>query len=76
MRMNFFLILVPIYSDSLFLPTTIKGLGHTRVTAQLFNTPPNLIAFIPVLAFACTSDRNAMRGPPIVLDHFKPPCDT
>ncbi|KAK4631280.1 hypothetical protein CLAFUR4_02619 [Fulvia fulva] len=67
MSINFFLILVPIYSYSLFLPTIIKGLGYTRVTAQLFTVPPNFLAFLSVLAFAWTSDRIKMRGPLIVL---------
>lgn len=63
MSLNFFLILVPIYSYSLFLPTIIKGLGYTNVTAQLFTVPPNFLAFLSVIAFAWTSDRIKMRGP-------------
>jgi len=63
MSLNFFLILVPIYSFSLFLPSIIKGLGYTNVTAQLFTVPPNFLAFLSVIAFAWTSDRIKMRGP-------------
>lgn len=67
MSINFFLILVPIYSYSLFLPTIIKGLEYTRVTAQLFTVPPNFLAFLSVLLFAWASDQIKMRGPLIVL---------
>ena len=67
MSLNFFLILIPIYSYSLFLPTIIKGLGYSRVTAQLFTVPPNFLAFLSVLAFAWTSDRIKMRGPLIAI---------
>ncbi|KXT15565.1 hypothetical protein AC579_9957 [Pseudocercospora musae] len=67
MSLNFFLILIPIYSYSLFLPTIIKGMGYSRVTAQLFTVPPNFLAFLSVLAFAWTSDRIKMRGPMIVI---------
>ena len=49
MSINFFLILVPIYSYSLFLPSIISGLGYNRITAQLFTVPPNFIAFLVVL---------------------------
>lgn len=66
MSINFFLILVPIYSYSLFLPTIISGLGYERVTAQLFTVPPNFLAFLSVIAFAWTSDKLKMRGPLIV----------
>ncbi|SMR63026.1 unnamed protein product [Zymoseptoria tritici ST99CH_3D1] len=67
MSLNFFLILVPIYSYSLFLPSIIKGLGYTNVTAQLFTVPPNFLAFLSVILFAWTSDRIKMRGPLILV---------
>jgi hypothetical protein len=67
MSINFFLILVPIYSFSLFLPSIISGLGYHRVTAQLFTVPPNFLAFLSVIAFAWTSDYIKMRGPLIVV---------
>ncbi|KAI5368153.1 Putative major facilitator superfamily, MFS transporter superfamily [Septoria linicola] len=63
MSLNFFLILIPIYSYSLFLPSIVKGLGYKNVTAQLFTVPPNFLAFLSVIAFAWTSDRIKMRGP-------------
>ena len=67
MSLNFFLILVPIYSYSLFLPSIIKGLGFTAVHAQLLTVPPNFLAFLTVIAFAFTSDKLKMRGPMILL---------
>jgi hypothetical protein len=67
MSLNFFLILVPIYSYSLFLPSIIKGLGYTAITAQLFTVPPNFLAFLSVIIFAWTSDKIKMRGPLILV---------
>ena len=63
MSLNFFLILIPIYSYSLFLPSIISGLGYKRVTAQLFTVPPNFLAFLSVILFAWTSDKLKKRGP-------------
>jgi hypothetical protein len=63
MSMNFFLILIPIYSYSLFLPSIIAGLGYKRITAQLFTVPPNFLAFLVVLIASWISDRIKMRGP-------------
>ncbi|KAK4502281.1 hypothetical protein PRZ48_005706 [Zasmidium cellare] len=58
----FFLIITPIYSFSLFLPTIIKSLGYSRVVSQLFTVPPNICGFFTVL-FACwISDRTKQRG--------------
>ncbi|KAM0715366.1 hypothetical protein Q7P37_008864 [Cladosporium fusiforme] len=67
MSINFFLILVPIYSFSLFLPSIISGLGYQRVTAQLFTVPPNFLAFLVVLIASWISDRVKMRGPLIAI---------
>jgi MFS family permease len=61
MSINFFLILVPIYSFSLFLPSIIAGLGYKRITAQLFTVPPNFLAFLVVLMASWISDRIKMR---------------
>lgn len=66
MSLNFFLILVPIYSYSLFLPTIISGLGYANVTAQLLTVPPNALAFFSVLLCCWTSDRIKKRGPMIL----------
>lgn len=40
LSLNFFAIITPIYSFSLFLPTIISELGYSNVTAQLFTVPP------------------------------------
>lgn len=63
LSLNFFAIITPIYSYSLFLPTIIKNLGYTNVHAQLLTVPPNVCAFLTVLATGWTSDRLRMRGP-------------
>lgn len=63
LSLNFFAIITPIYSYSLFLPTIIKGLGYTSVKAQLFTVPPNMGAFFMVLLVTWASDKTHMRGP-------------
>ncbi|KAA6411779.1 MAG: MFS general substrate transporter [Lasallia pustulata] len=63
LSLNFFAIITPIYSFSLFLPTIISGLGYTRVTAQLFTVPPNMGAFLMVLICSTLSDTIKARGP-------------
>ena len=81
--LNFFLIITPyvsvvilsptsltfhsIYSFSLFLPTIISGLGYTRVTAQLFTVPPNMVGFFSVLLGTYASDRFKARGPIMIV---------
>ena len=67
MSLNFFLILIPIYSYSLFLPSIIEGLDYSDVTAQLFTVPPNFLAFLVVIATSYISDKIKMRGPLILL---------
>jgi MFS family permease len=65
MSFNFFLILIPIYSFSLFLPSIIKGLvapGTAITTTQLLTVPPNALAFLTVLLISYLSDRYARRG--------------
>ncbi len=62
----FFLILIPIYSYSLFLPSIIEGLGYSNVTAQLFTVPPNFLAFLVVIGVSFLSDKLKMRGPLIL----------
>ena len=59
---NFFAIITPIYSYALFLPTIISDLGYTRVTAQLFTVPPNMVAFCTVILGCYLSDRFKVRG--------------
>ncbi|MCJ1303746.1 hypothetical protein MMC08_006556 [Hypocenomyce scalaris] len=63
LSLNFFAIITPIYSFSLFLPTIISSLGYTRVTAQLFTVPPNMGAFFTVLICSTLSDKIRARGP-------------
>ncbi|TKA81509.1 hypothetical protein B0A55_02993 [Friedmanniomyces simplex] len=67
MSINFFIILVPIYSFSLFLPSIISGLGYKAVHAQLLTVPPNFLAFLSVIGSSYISDRIKMRGPMILL---------
>lgn len=62
LSLNFFLIITPIYSYSLFLPTIISGLGYEQVHAQLLTVPPNMAAFLLVLAVTWASDRTRRRG--------------
>ncbi|KAF1957524.1 MFS general substrate transporter, partial [Byssothecium circinans] len=62
LSLNFFAIITPIYSFSLFLPTIIRSLGYTRVTAQLLTVPPNMGAFFTVLLAGWYSDKLHIRG--------------
>lgn len=63
LSLNFFLIITPIYSYSLFLPTIIKALGYSTIVSQLFSVPPNMCGFAAVLLISHLSDRYKMRGP-------------
>jgi cyanate permease len=62
MSFNFFLLITPIYSYSLFLPTIIAALGFEDITAQLFTVPPNMCGFFTVLLACWASDRFKRRG--------------
>lgn len=62
MSLNFFLIITPIYSFSLFLPTIIKALGYTQVKANLLTVPPNMGGFFSVLLTCWLSDKYKQRG--------------
>lgn len=62
MSFNFFLIITPIYSYSLFLPTIISALGFEAVYAQLLTVPPNMCAFFTVLVTCWLSDKYQRRG--------------
>ena len=57
-----FLIITPIYSFSLFLPTIIRGLGYQAVIAQLFTVPPNFVGFLLCVATSYASDKLRLRG--------------
>ncbi|MCJ1306865.1 hypothetical protein MMC25_000509 [Agyrium rufum] len=65
--LNFFAIITPIYSFSLFLPTIISALGYKQVKAQLFTVPPNMLGFFAVLFCTWLSDRIKMRGPIMIV---------
>lgn len=62
LSLNFFAIITPIYSFSLFLPTIIKSLGYTSVKAQLLTVPPNMGGFFAVLLIGYLSDKMKRRG--------------
>ena len=57
-----FLIITPIYSFSLFLPTIIRALGYQAVIAQLFTVPPNFVGFLFCVATSYASDKLRLRG--------------
>ncbi|PNS15497.1 hypothetical protein CAC42_756 [Sphaceloma murrayae] len=63
LSLNFFAIITPIYSYSLFLPSIISALGYKRVEAQLLTVPPNIAAFLVVLLTGWISDKYRARGP-------------
>jgi MFS family permease len=63
LSLNFFAIITPIYSYSLFLPTIIRSLGYSSVKAQLLTVPPNMSAFFTVLLAGYFSDKLQTRGP-------------
>ncbi|KAF2205832.1 MFS general substrate transporter [Delitschia confertaspora ATCC 74209] len=67
LSLNFFAIITPIYSFSLFLPTIIKSLGYTSIYAQLLTVPPNVCAFLTVLITGYFSDRLRLRGVPMII---------
>ena len=67
LSLNFFLIITPIYSFSLFLPTLIQALGYNSVKAQLLTVPPNFGGFITVLITGFVSDRVGVRGPLMIV---------
>ncbi|KAH9210869.1 hypothetical protein DL95DRAFT_512439 [Leptodontidium sp. 2 PMI_412] len=62
LSLNFFAIITPIYSYSLFLPTIISALGYKSVKANLVTVPPNMAAFFAVLLVTYLSDRFKQRG--------------
>ena len=70
LSITFFLLITPIYSYSLFLPTIISTLGYKRVTAQLFTVPPNIgaVVSVPVVTYLRTESRfgalSCWEGPP------------
>ena len=67
LSLNFFAIITPIYSFSLFLPTIISNLGYKAVVAQLFTVPPNFAGFFAVLGATFLSDTYRARGPVMIV---------
>ncbi|KAI9227457.1 MAG: major facilitator superfamily domain-containing protein [Piptocephalis tieghemiana] len=53
---------VPMFSISLFLPTLVRGLGFTSLSAQAMSSPPYVIGCLCLLAWSWVSDRNRERG--------------
>lgn len=58
----FFLLITPIYSFSLFLPTILTELGYSDVITQLLTVPPNIGGFITVIVACILSDKYKRRG--------------
>ena len=67
LSLNFFAIITPIYSFSLFLPTIITSLGYGRVVAQLFTVPPNMGGLLTVLVATYLSDKYKARGAVMII---------
>lgn len=49
-----------------FLPTILKAMGHTSLTAQALSAPPYLFAFASVILTAYLSDTHRTRAIPII----------
>ncbi|KAI8145520.1 major facilitator superfamily domain-containing protein [Fennellomyces sp. T-0311] len=52
----------PMYSLSLFMPTIVRDMGFTNLTAQAMSAPPYVFACIATILFAYSSDRRQERG--------------
>ncbi|KAF2265736.1 MFS general substrate transporter [Lojkania enalia] len=63
----FFSCNVAFSSMPVFLPTIIRDMGHTSLTAQALSAPPYLFSFLVVLWTAYLSDRYENRSVPIIL---------
>ncbi|KAL8279673.1 hypothetical protein RQP46_007986 [Phenoliferia psychrophenolica] len=57
----FFCIVSAVYSFGLFVPTIIRDLGHSAISAQLYSVPP--YAACLTVGVALLSDRLKVRGP-------------
>lgn len=62
MSLDFFFLITPIYSYSLFLPIILEEFGYSLYITQLLTVPPNTLAFITVLLTCWFSDRTKIRG--------------
>jgi MFS family permease len=65
--MMFFSCNVAFSSMPVFLPTIIRDMGYTSITAQALSAPPYLFAFVVVVATAYYSDRLQTRSSFIML---------
>ncbi|KAI8145519.1 major facilitator superfamily domain-containing protein [Fennellomyces sp. T-0311] len=52
----------PMYSLSLFMPTIIRDMGFTNLTAQAMSAPPYVFACATTVGFAFSADRRKERG--------------
>ncbi|KAK9765677.1 hypothetical protein K7432_005798 [Basidiobolus ranarum] len=55
-------ILLPLYSLALLLPTIVRDLGFTDLTAQLLTAPPYAFGFVFTIGMAFHSDHQNERG--------------
>ena len=62
MSLDFFFLITPIYSYSLFLPIILEEFGYSLYITQLLTVPPNTLAFCMVLLTCWLSDRFKFRG--------------
>ena len=62
MSLDFFFIITPIYSFSLFLPIIIDEFGYSLYQTQLLTVPPNMAGFFMVILTCRLSDRTKRRG--------------
>lgn len=54
--------LCPLYAFSLFLPTILRGMGHTGTKAQLLSVPPYAVAAVCTVSVGFIADRTRYRG--------------
>ncbi|KAJ5159766.1 uncharacterized protein N7482_006770 [Penicillium canariense] len=62
----FFSCNVAFSSLPVFLPTIIKDMGYSSLSAQALSAPPYLVAFVVVLVTAWASDRTRTRSPYLI----------
>lgn len=55
-------VFLPVYAVSIFLPTIIRGMGHSAELAQLMSVPPYITACLATLAGGYAADKKRQRG--------------
>ncbi|CAF0986277.1 unnamed protein product [Didymodactylos carnosus] len=55
-------IFTPMYSLSIFLPSIVKGMGYSNVTAQAMSAPPFVISALTTIAVSFHAGRKNERG--------------